>query len=205
MDYLETAQLKSKSGVSAPTSVAGPMSPVPVSALGAQLSHRRDFDATGQIAPPGVEPRVTAIMWDEEGTRCFQVDAKGICIARREDNNNINGTKLLNVTGMTRGRRFGILDFEVKRHVVRLGPMHLRGIWIPFERALDLANREQITHLVYPLFAHNIKELLDHPVNHTLQFQLYEGEDEQAVTLPPEGQRTVQSGKGSIRLSPSRH
>jgi len=41
----------------------------------------------------------------------------------------INGTKLLNVAGMTRGRRDGILKSEKMRHVVKIGPMHLKGVW----------------------------------------------------------------------------
>ena len=41
----------------------------------------------------------------------------------------INGTKLLNVAGMTRGRRDGILMSEKFRHVVMIGPMHLKGVW----------------------------------------------------------------------------
>lgn len=41
----------------------------------------------------------------------------------------INGTKLLNVAGMTRGRRDGILKSEKTRHVVKIGPMHLKGVW----------------------------------------------------------------------------
>jgi len=41
----------------------------------------------------------------------------------------INGTKLLNVAGMTRGRRDGILKNEKMRHVVKIGPMNLKGIW----------------------------------------------------------------------------
>lgn len=41
----------------------------------------------------------------------------------------INGTKLLNVAGMTRGRRDGILKSEKNRHVVKIGPMHLKGVW----------------------------------------------------------------------------
>ena len=45
------------------------------------------------------------------------------------DNHTINGTKLLNVTGMTRGRRDGILKSEKVRHVVKVGPMHLKGVW----------------------------------------------------------------------------
>ncbi len=47
----------------------------------------------------------------------------------RADNHMINGTKLLNVAGMTRGRRDGILKSEKTRHVVKIGPMHLKGVW----------------------------------------------------------------------------
>lgn len=45
------------------------------------------------------------------------------------DNHMINGTKLLNVAGMTRGRRDGILKSEKLRNVVKIGPMHLKGVW----------------------------------------------------------------------------
>ncbi|KAK2750717.1 hypothetical protein FQN57_002790 [Myotisia sp. PD_48] len=123
------------------------------------------YDTTGQIAPPGMKPRVTATLWEDEGSLCFQVEAKGVCVARREDNHMINGTKLLNVAGMTRGRRDGILKSEKVRHVVKIGPMHLKGVWIPFERALDFANKEKITEQLYPLFVHNIGNLLYHPTN----------------------------------------
>ncbi|QIW98758.1 hypothetical protein AMS68_004276 [Peltaster fructicola] len=123
------------------------------------------FDTTGQIAPAGMKPRVTATLWEDEGSLCFQVEAQGVCVARREDNHMINGTKLLNVAGMTRGRRDGILKSEKTRHVVKIGPMHLKGVWIPFDRALDFANKEKITELLYPLFVHNIGALLYHPTN----------------------------------------
>jgi protein SOK2 len=43
-------------------------------------------DTTGQVAPPGMKPRVTATLWEDEGTLCFQVDVKGTCVARREGN-----------------------------------------------------------------------------------------------------------------------
>lgn len=36
---------------------------------------------------------------------------------------------------------------------------------IPFERALDFANKEKITELLYPLFVHNISALMYHPMN----------------------------------------
>ncbi|SPQ22207.1 4a6d40cf-c70d-4482-ac40-c2f8b4678894 [Thermothielavioides terrestris] len=133
----------------------------------APSSYSPGFDTTGQIQPPGMKPRVTATLWEDEGSLCFQVEARGICVARREDNHMINGTKLLNVAGMTRGRRDGILKSEKIRHVVKIGPMHLKGVWIPFERALDFANKEKITELLYPLFVHNIGGLLCHPTSQT--------------------------------------
>lgn len=47
-------------------------------------SQQVPFDTTGQIAPPGMKPRVTATLWEDEGSLCFQVEAKGVCVARRE-------------------------------------------------------------------------------------------------------------------------
>jgi len=45
---------------------------------------QQGFDTTGQLAPPGMKPRVTATLWEDEGSLCFQVEAKGVCVARRE-------------------------------------------------------------------------------------------------------------------------
>lgn len=47
------------------------------------------FDQTGQIAPPGMKPRVTATLWEDEGSLCFQVEAKGVCVARREGSSRV--------------------------------------------------------------------------------------------------------------------
>lgn len=157
-------------------SMGNPQSVLPLPGVGSQVgsqagtpgpipNHYQGFDTTGQQPPPGMKPRVTATLWEDEGSLCFQVEARGICVARREDNHMINGTKLLNVAGMTRGRRDGILKSEKVRHVVKIGPMHLKGVWIPYDRALDFANKEKITELLYPLFVHNIGALLYHPTN----------------------------------------
>ncbi|KAK0118727.1 hypothetical protein ONS95_007615 [Cadophora gregata] len=151
-----------------PSQQQGPQLPpmsVPGQNNGDYAAQSMTMDTTGQIAPVGAKPRVTATLWEDEGTLCFQVDVKGTCVARREDNHMINGTKLLNVAGMTRGRRDGILKSEKQKHVVKIGPMHLKGVWIPFERALDFANKEKITEMLYPLFVHNIGALLYHPIN----------------------------------------
>ncbi|CAG8574344.1 7711_t:CDS:2, partial [Acaulospora morrowiae] len=109
---------------------------------------------TGSNMAPGHNPRpkLTTTIWEDEGTLCYQVDARGICVARRQDNNMINGTKLLNVVGMSRGKRDGILKNEKGRVVVKVGAMHLKGVWITFARAKTLATQFKISELLYPLF-----------------------------------------------------
>lgn len=59
---------------------SAPSSQIP----GSQSYANQSFDHTGQIAPPGMKPRVTATLWEDEGSLCFQVEAKGVCVARRE-------------------------------------------------------------------------------------------------------------------------
>ncbi|GMM34910.1 Sok2 protein [Saccharomycopsis crataegensis] len=114
----------------------------------------------GQIQPAGTRPRVTTTMWEDEKTVCYQVEANGVSVVRRADNNMINGTKLLNVAHMTRGRRDGILKSEKIRHVVKIGSMHLKGVWIPFDRALAMAQKEKIVDVLYPLFVRDIKRVI---------------------------------------------
>ncbi|KAK9774402.1 hypothetical protein AB5N19_06753 [Seiridium cardinale] len=144
------------------------------------------MDATGQVAPPGVKPRVQATLWEDEGSLCFHVEARGVSVARREDNHMINGTKLLNVAGMTRGRRDGILKSEKVRHVVKIGPTFLKGVWVPFERALDFANKEKITEILYPLFVHNIGALLYHPTNQSRTDQVMSSIEQRNAKLVQE-------------------
>ncbi|KAF4121102.1 hypothetical protein GMORB2_2589 [Geosmithia morbida] len=175
-----------------------PVLPLPGVGVQAGTALHYSFDTTGQHPPPGMKPRVTATLWEDEGSLCFQVEARGICVARREDNHMINGTKLLNVAGMTRGRRDGILKSEKVRHVVKIGPMHLKGVWIPYERALDFANKEKITELLYPLFVHNIGALLYHPTNQSRTSQVMAAaerrkqEQGQQMRTPPAGLPSIQ-------------
>jgi len=184
-----------------------PVLPLPgVGGQGAAVPTHYSFDTTGQQPPPGMKPRVTATLWEDEGSLCFQVEARGICVARREDNHMINGTKLLNVAGMTRGRRDGILKSEKVRHVVKIGPMHLKGVWIPYERALDFANKEKITESLYPLFVHNIGALLYHPTNQTRTSQVMAAaerrkqESGQQMRTPPAGLPSIQHQTHSMGL-----
>ena len=103
-------------------------------------------------------------MWEDEKTLCYQVEANNVSVVRRADNNMINGTKLLNVAKMTRGRRDGILKAEKTRNVVKIGSMHLKGVWIPFERALIMAQREGISDQLYPLFVKDIQKIIQQGV-----------------------------------------
>jgi protein SOK2 len=67
------------------------------------------------------------VLPDEKVCRAVKLSWKAL--TETSDNHMINGTKLLNVAGMTRGRRDGILKSEKMRHVVKIGPMHLKGVW----------------------------------------------------------------------------
>ena len=137
-----------------------------------------------QIVLSEQKPELSATLWEDEGCICFQVKVKGVCIARRDgadpasifkhnpnpsnrflDNHMINGTKLFNFTSYNRGRRDAILKLEHVKHVVRTGPQHLMGVWIPFERALVFANKENITEALFPLFVPNLGPLLHHSIN----------------------------------------
>ncbi|KAJ8656017.1 hypothetical protein O0I10_008239 [Lichtheimia ornata] len=97
-------------------------------------------------------PKLTTSIWEDQNTICYQVDARGICVARRQDNDMVNGTKLLNVTGISRGKRDGILKNERGRVVVKVGAMHLKGVWITFARAKALASQFNIDKVLHPLF-----------------------------------------------------
>ncbi|KAI9319807.1 hypothetical protein BX666DRAFT_1916486 [Dichotomocladium elegans] len=95
---------------------------------------------------------LTKTIWVSEHTICYQVDAKGICVTRRGGNNGmVNGTKLLNAVGISRGKRDGILKNIRRRRVVKVGAMVLKGVWIPIEDARELAVRFVIEKDIFPL------------------------------------------------------
>ncbi|ORZ02628.1 transcription regulator HTH, apses-type DNA-binding domain-containing protein, partial [Syncephalastrum racemosum] len=129
----------------------------------ASLQHQHHTNAAAAAAaavaarqtPFVPRPKLTTTLWEDEGTICYQVDANGICVARRHDNDMINGTKLLNVAGMSRGKRDGILKNEKGRVVVKVGAMHLKGVWITYARAKALANQYKILDTLHPLFVDN--------------------------------------------------
>lgn len=117
--------------------------------------YRQSNQAVAAAAMSYSRPKLSTTIWEDEGTVCYQVDAKGICVARRQDNDMVNGTKLLNVAGMSRGKRDGILKNEKGRVVVKVGAMHLKGVWVTFSRAKTLASQYKISDILYPLFVND--------------------------------------------------
>lgn len=121
-------------------------------------------DSASQHSPERLKitkPRVTTLYWELQKTTCYQVKAQGVVVSRRASDNYVNGTKLLNVTGMSRGKRDGTLKTEKGRIVVRNGPMNLKGVWIPFNRAAEIARNEGVDGLLYPLFSRDIRLLFN--------------------------------------------
>lgn len=108
--------------------------------------------------PIPIKPKIATTFWEDENTLCYQVEARGVLVSRREDTDFVNGTKLLNAAGMSRGKRDGILKSERIRTVVKVGGMNLKGIWIPYERAKEIARNEGVDNFLFPLFVENIKE-----------------------------------------------
>jgi len=98
------------------------------------------------------KPKIQTVFWEDQNTTCYQVTANGYTVSRRLDNNYINGTKLLNVIGMTRGKRDGILKTEKNKAVVKVGSINLKGVWIPFDRAYEIARNEGVDEILFPLF-----------------------------------------------------
>lgn len=152
-------------GQSGASATAGPAGAISAGGVMPPTSYNATPQYSTQLPLAG-RHRVTTTLWEDEGTLCFQVDAKGVCVARRHDNNMINGTKLLNVCGMSRGKRDGILKNEKERIVVKVGAMHLKGVWIAFNRGKQLAEQHGIADALYPLFEPNIQSFLYHPDNY---------------------------------------
>ena len=69
---------------------------------------------------------------------------------------------------------------------------------IPFDRALDFANKEKITELLYPLFVHNIGALLYHPTNQNRTSQVMAAAERRKQEQQGQSLRTSPGGLPSI-------
>ncbi|GAA5876686.1 hypothetical protein JCM1840_000759 [Sporobolomyces johnsonii] len=127
-----------------------------------------------RVAPvrQGHGPVVSSTLWEDEMTVVMAVLVEGHVVARRADNDWINCTKLLNMVGMTRGKRDMYLKNEPQRVVFRRGALHLKGVWLPLPAALRLAQEYSLLSRLYPLFEPNLKSFLFLPPNRDRTTQL---------------------------------
>jgi len=108
-------------------------------------------------------PRITMIPWIDRNTYVYQVEIGDKIVSRRFDNHLVNGTKLLNLAGLTRGKRDAILKNEPIRNVVKNAPFHLKGVWIPLERARILSYKFNIDNRIHYLLDNNPSKYIDDP------------------------------------------
>lgn len=108
--------------------------------------------------------KITSFWWDSENTICYQICINRIYVIRRQDNDMINGTKLLNIANISRGKRDGILKNEKEKVIIKNGDIYLKGIWIPFSCAKLLAIQYNIIKLLQPLFIDNPSILIYSPL-----------------------------------------
>ncbi|RKP33539.1 transcription regulator HTH, apses-type DNA-binding domain-containing protein, partial [Dimargaris cristalligena] len=89
--------------------------------------------------------------WTDESIDSYVVSARGHHIARCMSSAMVNGTKLLNCAGLSRGRRDYLLRKEPLRRVLKKTCKTSRGVWIPYQRAVDLAHTYNVYHSTLPL------------------------------------------------------
>ncbi|BGP15649.1 transcriptional regulator swi6 [Rhodosporidiobolus nylandii] len=85
----------------------------------------------------------------------YEMMVRGIGVMRRRDDSWLNATQILKVAGVDKGKRTKILEKDIAQGVhekVQGGYGRYQGTWIPFERAVELANAFGVSHLLAPLF-----------------------------------------------------
>ncbi|KAK4051219.1 transcriptional regulator swi6 [Microbotryomycetes sp. JL201] len=85
----------------------------------------------------------------------YEMMVRGIGVMRRRSDSYLNATQILKVAGVEKGQRTKILEKDIAMGVhekVQGGYGRYQGTWIPFERAVELANSFGVSHLLAPLF-----------------------------------------------------
>lgn len=70
-----------------------------------------------------------------------------------------------------------MLKIEKGRLVVRNGTMDLKGVWIPFSRAVEIARNEGVDQILYPLLVENIRDFFLNEGLKLRQEAILEGEE----------------------------
>lgn len=155
-NFLETAPYRSHHYQKSATSTLSTIS------AGPSIGHRR-HSSVSTVNTTNEEtviekPLISTVYWDDKNTICYQVEVSGVLVSRREDNSYVNGTKLLNAAGLSRGKRDGMLKLERQKSIVKVGSMNLKGVWIPLERAREIARNQRLDRPLFPLLRRDLKE-----------------------------------------------
>ncbi|GAA5994738.1 hypothetical protein JCM5350_005656 [Sporobolomyces pararoseus] len=85
----------------------------------------------------------------------YEMMVRGIGVMRRREDSWLNATQILKVAGVDKGKRTKFLEKDIAQGVhekIQGGYGRYQGTWIPFERAVELANAFNVAHLLAPLF-----------------------------------------------------
>ncbi|GAA5878668.1 hypothetical protein JCM8547_005115 [Rhodosporidiobolus lusitaniae] len=151
-----------------------------------------------------LEPIVSSTLWEDERTIVMQVLVDGHVVARRADNDWVNSTKLLNMAGLTRGKRDMYLKNEPERIVFRRGALHLKGVWLPLDAAARLAKSYSLFDRLYPLFEPNIRRFLFTPANRDRTTQLVRAARARETMPKPEEQKGIAEEEREERVARSK-
>jgi regulatory protein SWI6 len=93
------------------------------------------------------------------GIKVLETVVKGVSIMRRRNDSSFNATQILKVAGVDKARRTKILEKEVHTGVhekVQGGYGKFQGTWIPYDRAVALAQQYGVYDDLKPLFLFNV-------------------------------------------------
>ncbi|GAA5912845.1 uncharacterized protein JCM6883_004849 [Sporobolomyces salmoneus] len=85
----------------------------------------------------------------------YEMMVRGIGVMRRREDSWLNATQILKVAGVDKGKRTKFLEKDIAQGVhekIQGGYGRYQGTWVPFERAVELANAFNVAHLLAPLF-----------------------------------------------------
>ncbi|GAA6043830.1 hypothetical protein JCM8097_002075 [Rhodosporidiobolus ruineniae] len=126
----------------------------PYGAMGNQSAIQAAMDAPS-YPNPNVQGNPYIYLAVYSSVPVYEMMVRGIGVMRRRADSWLNATQILKVAGVDKGKRTKILEKDIAQGVhekVQGGYGRYQGTWIPFERAVELANAFGVSHLLAPLF-----------------------------------------------------
>ncbi|KAM0787536.1 hypothetical protein ACM66B_003607 [Microbotryomycetes sp. NB124-2] len=122
---------------------------------GSRASNAPDSSAQPSYPNPNVQGNPYIYLAVYSSVPVYEMMVRGIGVMRRRSDSYLNATQILKVAGVEKGQRTKILEKDITLGVhekVQGGYGRYQGTWIPFERAVELANSFGVSHLLAPLF-----------------------------------------------------